>query len=323
MHGERAARVRRLTWIGDLTVQQALLDFIILNSADGDAVIQAFQSYWEVETTAVDGAGNWPAQTVRAIHVQMKALPSQDTRSGVWRQLTLTGDLDRINRAAWNGGRGDLLVGANASTTSTVAMGHSTTLAAAAAAGDTTLEVAEPARFAVGDTVALDRAGPTRDTGAITAIAGSQYTIDTALTHAHGAGELLTPDDDTALRAVNWLDKTVRHEIAHSVETALGGVTGFTVGLGGWWTGTSFDTWAAAMGDPWATNDGSDISDEDKAKIKDTIVDAVTNPPGQPCGSCSLPSTRPRRSRSPTCSSSSSTRTPRSSWARAGSRWAS
>lgn len=273
--GAKDARAARLAWIGDLTVQQALLDVVIMGSADGNAVIQAFQSYWSVETAVVDGATTWPPATVKAIHVQMKALPSQDSRSGVWRQLTLTSDPDLISRAAWNGGRGDLLVGSNASTTSTVPMGHGTTLSAAAAVGATTLAVLEPARFAVGDKIAVTDSTGKRDTANITAISGSQYTIDTALANAYGVRAQVVPDDATALRNVNWLDATVRHEIAHAVETALGGVTGFTVGLGGWWTGNSFDTWAGAMGSPWQTNDASVISDDDRKKIKDAIVDAV------------------------------------------------
>ncbi len=275
--GAKDARAARLAWIGDLTVQQALLDVVIMSSADGNAVIQAFQSYWSVETTVVDGATTWPPATVKAIHVQMKALPSQDSRSGVWRQLTLTSDPSLISRAAWNGGRGDLLVGSNASTTSVVPMGHGTTLSAAAAVGATTLAVLEPARFAVGDKIVVTSpSSGTRDVATITAISGSQYTIDTALANAYGVRAQVLPDDATALRDVNWLDATVRHEIAHAVETALGGVTGFTVGLGGWWTGNDFDAWAGAMGSPWQTSDASVISDDDRKKIKDAIVDAVS-----------------------------------------------
>jgi hypothetical protein len=276
--GSEARRNARLAWIGDLTVQRAVLDFVILNSTGGNAVIQAFQSYWGVATTTAAGATSWPPATITHIHIQMKLLPDQDTRSGVWRELQLTSDPDLISRAAWNGRA--FIVGSRASTASTMPAGHGTKLSAAAAAGDTTLQVTEPARFAVGDTIALDRQGRNRDAGVITAIAGSQYTIDTALTHAHRVNEDVTPDDDTATRSVNWLSATVRHEIAHAVETELGGVTGFTVGLGGWWTGNSFDTWAAAMGSPWTTSDGSAISDADKAEIKNTIDDAVKNRKG-------------------------------------------
>jgi hypothetical protein len=275
--GTAEDRAARLAWIGDLTVQQALLDVVITTATDGNAVIQAFQSYWSVETRVVEGATTWPPATVKAIHVQMKLLPSQDTRSGVWRQLSLTSDPALISRAAWNGGSGDLIVGSNASTSFTVPMGHGAKLGAAAGVGATTVTVTEPSRYAVNDKISVSTANrSTQDKATITAIAGNQYTIDTALTNAYTTNDWVLPDDATARREVNWLDATVRHEIAHSVETALGGVTGFTVGLGGWWTGNDFDTWANAMGSPWQTNDGSTITDEDKGKIKDVIVDAVS-----------------------------------------------
>ena len=55
-------------------------------------------------------------------------------------------------------------------------------------------------------------------------------------------------------------------------------MTAFTQGLGGWWTHkTDFDSWATAMGTPWATNDGSTISAADRAKIKTAIKAAVAN----------------------------------------------
>lgn len=273
--GSESQRTARLSWLGDLTVQRAVLDHVIMNSTDGAAVIQAFQSYWGVETTTKAGATTWPAATIKHIHEQMKLLPDQDTRNGVWQELQLTSDPALINRAAWNGRA--FIVGSNASTTSSIVMGHGTRLSAAAAVGDTTLQVTEPARFAVGDTIALSRSGPSRDVAKITAIAGSQYTIDTALAHAHSVNEAVTPDDNSATRRVNWLSATVRHEIAHAVETALGGVTGFTVGLGGWWTGDNFDDWASAMGSPWSTSDGSVITSDEKNEIKDVIDDAVKN----------------------------------------------
>lgn len=275
--GTPEQRADRLRHVGDINVQRALLDVVITTATDGNAVIQAFQSYWSVETRAVEGATTWPPATVKAIHLQMKALPSQDTRSGVWRQLTLTSNPDLINRAAWNGGSGDLLVGSNASTSFNIPMGHGAKLAAAAAVGATKVTVTEPSRYAVNDKIAVSTTNRSKqDKATITAISGNEYTIDTALTNAYTTNDYVLPDDATARRDVNWLDATVRHEIAHSVETALGGVTGFTVGLGGWWTGNDFDAWANAMGSPWTTNDGSTISDEEKAKIKEVIVAAVS-----------------------------------------------
>lgn len=275
--GADSARGQRLVWVGDVTVQRELLDKVVLDpAAPADHVVQAFESYWAIESGSVENAPEaWPADTVRAIHRQMKLLPDQDTRAGVWQQLILTGDPDLINRAAWNGR--DLIVGANASTTGDTTYGHGTRLSAGAASGSQTLDVVEPDRFSAGDTIAVHhKDNPVaKDVADIQSISGTTYTLSAALTQTHYQNEWVVPDDATAMREVNWLDATVRHEIAHAVETAIGGVTGFTQGMGGWWTGDSFDSWATAMGTPWATNDGTVISDDDKKEIKDVIVDSM------------------------------------------------
>ncbi|MBK7536396.1 MAG: DUF4157 domain-containing protein [Myxococcales bacterium] len=279
--GESAIRAARLRSMGALELQRAMLDAVIIAGNPADMVIQAFQSYWEVETTVVAGATAWNPAAVIAIHRQMKLLPSQDTRAGVWNELQLTGDPDLINRAAWNGSA--LIVGANIdpATAGTQTYGYGSTLTAAANATDTTLTVREGPRFAVNDQIAVERSVPAnKDTGKITGIAGNVLTIDTALTKSHAIGAQVTPDDDSALHEVPYLDATVRHEIAHAVETSLGGVTGFTVGLGGWWTGDDIDTWAGGMTNPWTPNDGSTITAADLQQIKDTIKDAVVNRKG-------------------------------------------
>ncbi len=352
LSGDTEPRRQRLARVGALDVQRALLDAVIVVGAAPPALLlEAFQAYWDVETAVAEGATAWPPETLRQIHVQMKSLPDQDTRSGVWRQLTLTGNAALTNRAAWNGGAGNFSVGANAAqnvasnqtrltsnaaagdttlqvanaaafgarsdisigegpnrelarvkavagTSYTLAQplayahntgeqllpvsseyGHGTRLSAAAAVGDPDIAVTEAARFAVGDVVAIDRATPTPDVATIAAIAGNRYTLTKTLQHAHALQARVTPDDATAAHQANWLAATVRHEIAHAVETALGGVTGFTEGLGGWWTGTDFDTWAGQMASPWATNDGSVISNEDRQAIKTAIIDAVQSTP--------------------------------------------
>jgi hypothetical protein len=273
--GSKGQRQERLDHIGALDQQRALLDTVISTSTVGAEVIQAFETYWDVDTDEVSGATAWQPATIQAIHAAMKNLPDQDTRNGVWERLTLTGDPDLINRAAWNGS--DLIVGANITpaTAGTQTYGHGTLLAQDALTGSLTLKVTEPARFSVGDTVALDRSGANRDVGAITGIAGDTYTLDTALTHDHFQNDAVTPDDNTALHEVAYIDATVRHEIGHAVETAIGGVTGFTQGLGGWWTGDDFETWANAMGNPWQTNDGTVLTDQEKRKIKNALEDAV------------------------------------------------
>ncbi|HWO22615.1 MAG TPA: hypothetical protein VNO30_27840 [Kofleriaceae bacterium] len=278
--GDRVARAARLRWVGDVTVHRALLDAVIVNVNPADMVIQAFQSYWEVETTVVDGATAWNPAVIVRIHTQMKTLPSQDTRAGVWNELQLTGAKELIDRAAWNGSA--LQVGANLGPTGSVkVMGYGSPLTAATAVGDTNLTVAEGARFKQDDAIAVDRANPAKkDTGKITAIAGNTLTIDTALTKVHAIAAKVTPDDDTALHAVPYLDATVRHEIGHAVETALGGVKGFTKDIGGWWSGDDINAWADEMSNPWVPNDGTTISGSDLQKIKDVISDAVAGAKG-------------------------------------------
>ncbi len=279
--GAKAARSARLRWIGDIAVQRQLLDAVIVAGNPADMIIQAFQSYWEVETTVVDGATAWNPNAVIAIHRQMKLLPTQDTRAGVWNELQLTGDPDLINRAAWNGSA--LIVGANIdpATAGGSTMGYGSKLTAAAAVGDTALTVLEGPRFAVNDMIAVERDLPgNKDTGKITGIAGNVLTVDTAMAHGHAIDSLVTPDDNSALRQVPYLDATVRHEIAHAVETTLGGVTGFTVGLGDWWTGSDIDQWLTGMSNPWTPNDGTTIAAADIQTLKSVITDAVTNQKG-------------------------------------------
>jgi hypothetical protein len=249
---------------------------IIDTATNGNQVLWAFEAYWNVSSSRVDGARRWDPDVIRHIHQQMRALPDQDTRNGVWQGLQLTNDENLRDRAAWDGS--NFIVGQNAETTAVVPMGHGTRLAQDAASGDSTIQVDEPARFAVDETVAVDRhSADNKDTGKITQITDATYTLDTPLGHAHNAGTLVTPDDDTGTRGVNWLAATVRHEIAHAVETALGGVTGFTQGIGGWWTGAEFDTWAGAMADPWGASQGITLTEDEKSQIKQAIVDAVAS----------------------------------------------
>jgi hypothetical protein len=276
-------RAGRLHWIGDINAQRALLDAVIVagNPADPpDMVIQAFQSYWEVETTVVARATAWKDNTIIAVHMQMKLLPSQDTRAGIWNELQLTGNPDLISRAAWNGSA--LIVGANIdpATARPQTYGYGSKLKVAAAIGDTTLQVEEGTRFNVGEAIAVEPGSANKDNTSVTVIAGNTLTVGTAMTKAHVVGKVVGPDDGSAMHQVPYLDAIVRHEIGHAVETALGGVTGFTVGLGGWWTGADIDAWANQMANPWTPKDGTTISADDLQKIKDVISDAVKNRKG-------------------------------------------
>ncbi|MCX5747168.1 MAG: DUF4157 domain-containing protein [Proteobacteria bacterium] len=289
----------RLEEYGSIPQQRTLLDGVIVAGLDAIRVQRAFHAYWHVQVTSAAAAAattsggdngapspavaarNWPVATLQAIHNELKAIPNQDARTGVWNRLSLTNDPALINRAAYLGG--NFSVGSNASTTSANPTGYSTSLTANAALHATTLVVTEGGRFAVGDQLALDRTGPNRDLFRITAITGNTYTIDTALTHAHSVGDTLMPDDGSGTRMVNWLAATVRHEIAHSLDG--GGVdTKAFYALGDWWLGSGdagFDTWALAMGaSAWTPNDGTTLSATDKATIKATIVDHTMNQKG-------------------------------------------
>ncbi|HMG54417.1 MAG TPA: DUF4157 domain-containing protein, partial [Kofleriaceae bacterium] len=270
--GSDATRRARLRWIGDVVAQRALRDAVIRTSPSGDTVKQAFQSYWEVELTVSAGASSWPVATLQAIHQQLKVMPDQDTRSRVWRELQLTSDPALISRAAYGGGT--FSVGSNASTGSAIPMGYGTRLTMPAAVGATVLQVSE-GRFAAGEQIELDTNQPSQETVTISSVSGRAYTV-TPTTKAHAFNATVGMTGGGGLRDVNWLAATVRHEIAHSVDGIVD-TKGFKQTLGGWWSGASFDTWAAAMGNPWGSGT---ISDADKRAIKAAIEDYVHHAKG-------------------------------------------
>ncbi len=313
--GSSGQRTERLGWVGDITVQRALLDAEIINDSNATRVINAFQTYWAVEIGVQDGANmtQWPLPVLRGIHAQLKLLPDQDSRGGFWRRLTLS-DASLIDattnqevglktRAAYNDAAGNFIVGTGASATSNISMGYSTSLTAAAKAGDTKIQVLEGARLAVNDTVKIGTpASNTWEQGRkIQTITGNTWELDGKLVSGHTSGEQVAPDDRTAERGVNWLAATVRHEIAHGVDANVG-VTGYTQGKGGWWVagseGGDFDTWANAMGNPWAVATGAALTDAEKTQIKDAIVDATKNRKGSLYGATlNLASTHPIKAR--------------------------
>jgi len=288
---------RRLAAYGPLEQQRQLLDGVITAGVDAKRVQRAFHAYWHVQVTSAGAAAattnggdngapspavaarDWPIPTLQAIHRQMKALPDKDARSGIWNQLSLTNDPLLINRAAYGGG--NFVVGSNASTGGGVGAGYGVSLTAAAAKSQRTLQVSEGTRFKVGDSLALDRHGANKETHKVATVAGNTYTMDADLVNDHPRGTVLDPEDGSGLRNVNWLDATVRHEIAHSLDGGGCDTSGFYA-KGDWVLGSGdagFDAWANAMGgaSAWTPNDGSTISDADKATIKATIVDHVNN----------------------------------------------
>jgi len=263
----RATRAARLLSYGSVAEQRTMLEDVILHGTDLTSVLQAFESYWNIDSGAQLGQA-WTLAYIRQVHAQCKTLPEGDVRNGVFSKLTLI---------AGNGGSmsrgGEFQLGATAGTTPAQPYGVGTQLDAPSAASATTIVVKDPAVFTTGATVSIGHGTLTADVRKITNIAGTTFTLDSALTHAHGPRERVTPDDQTAIADVQWLPAVVRHEIAHSVDTALGGLvrTGFTHGLGGFDSGVTFDTWASTMGNPWSTNDGSVITQAQKDEIKAAI----------------------------------------------------
>ena len=181
--------------------------------------------------------------------------------------------------------------------TRTVAVGNNSGLTAAVAVGATTLAVGAGTSFALNDMIALGAsANPTTadaniDWARVSAIAGNTLTVHRPLTHVHAVGDVVRRMDErgSGARDVNWLAATVRHEIAHAVDASIPAVVaGFTVGIGGWWTGADpategdFDSWVGAMGaGAWtgatsgAVGHTTPITEPDKARIRTAITRAV------------------------------------------------
>ena len=259
-------RNARLLQYGSVVEQRALCDAVIMAGTSIDRMLEAFESYWNVDTSVAEGVSAWDVKTIKLVHAQCKLLPEQDVRSGGWTKL-----IRIAGTGASMSGAGDFKLGDKAEGVGTQPYGVGTELTAASAAGTNTLTVKDPAVFAVGATIALGPR-PSPDVHSITAVSGQTYTLDTALARRWEASARVTPDDATAMRDVNWVGAAVRHEIAHAVDNVVGASAFY--GLGGWWAGDDFDTWAGQMGSPWSTNDGSEINEDDRKAIKDAIVSA-------------------------------------------------
>lgn len=283
-------RTARLAQMGAIDFQRAMLDDEIAKETDAARFIRAFQSYWAVEIGTSHGAtmNQWPMAVLRSMHAQLKALPDQDTRAGFWKKLTLSdhslidptsgNDVGLRNRAAW--GAGNFTVGTQAGTGATTEYGYGTKLTAAAAVNDTKITVQEGDRLKKDDVIKIGAGGGAEGGLKITAVSGSDWTLDKKLTKAQTVNADVVPDDGSATRNINWLEATVRHEIAHGVDENLGAtVKGFTEGIGGWWTG-NYDGWIGAMADPYKTSAATPLTADEKTKIKEAIVDATENQKG-------------------------------------------
>lgn len=241
---------------GNLSEQRALLDAVIAEGGDAALVKTAFHAYWHVEVTGLDArnvAQSWPVPVLQSIHHQLKLLPDKDARAGAWTKLSLKNNGAGSNRGFWaqNKGEGDFSIVGNAGgwTKNDWHEGYSVQLTAPAPASAPALEVTEGGRFKVGDTLVLDRTGPAREIVTIASIAGNTYSLGAPLRHDHDKQATLEPDNGSAARKVNWLDYTVRHEIAHSLDGGAVEGKGFYA-LGGWQTNSplALDQWVTAMG---------------------------------------------------------------------------
>lgn len=274
--GDDATRNARLVQFGSLAEQRALCHENIQASSDLQHVLQAFESYWNVDTDRVEGTREWSIDTLRAIHNQLLLLPEQDARNGVWSRLTMDTGSGGSMSSSGNFKLGEDAAGGDAP------YGVGTRLSEDVAAGATEIKVEDVSIFSAGDAVQIGNT--TDDVHAVASVDASanKYTLDAALTVAHTANQKVIPTDGTGIHRVDWLDAVVRHEIAHSVDTAIGGTRGFA-DLGGWWTGQSFESWVSAMGNAaWRNDDGVDISPEDRAAIQQVITSARGTDGGNP-----------------------------------------
>jgi hypothetical protein len=204
------------------------------------------------------------------VRISLGTYPSADVKSvraidAASNKLTLVSPISRAYP-----------VGAEVVPTTSAGYGVGTMTTAVAASGANRITVQEAGMFAVGATVAIGPR-PSADVKQVSAVdaATNQYTLSSALSKEYPAGTIVTPDNDTALRNVDWVGALVRHEIAHSVDSLIN-CSGFYA-EGGWDSTDDFESWAAAMGNPWSTNDRSVISAADRTAIKNHIVAAKGN----------------------------------------------
>jgi hypothetical protein len=257
---------------GASAARRAALEVIITTNDDPERVERAFGTYWSVTVREEAGASQWDVATLRRIHEQLKRLPEPHVRR-VWRKLVRTKD---NTGGGWSRSQRTIFLGedalGDAAKPKKWVMGIGTLLARAARLGDTTIFVSDPRGFTEGDEVLVAPRTPAQEAVRIREVTDEGYVLEGPLLADHKAATLVGPEGDASIHKTVWLDHAVRHELGHAVETALGGVKGFTAGLAGWWAGTDFDRWAAAMGTPWVTSDGAEVPMEDQRDIKRHIL---------------------------------------------------
>jgi hypothetical protein len=252
--------------------RRAALEVIITTNDDPERVERAFGTYWSVAVREEAGASQWDVPTLRRIHEQLKRLPESHVRR-VWRKLVRTKD---NAGGGWSRSQRTIFLGedalGDAAKPKKWVMGIGTLLARPARIGDSTIFVSDPRGFTEGDEVLVAPRTPAQEVVRIREVTDDGYVLESPLQADHKAATLVGPEGDASVHKTVWLDHAVRHELGHAVETALGGVQGFTGELAGWWAGTDFDRWAAAMGTPWATSAGPDVAAEDRREIKRHIL---------------------------------------------------
>lgn len=250
------------------------LDTIITTSDNRGVVQAAFGAYWSVDVNREAGAAQIPVDTFRRVHAQLLLLPPSHVQ-GTWSRLLHLND----SGGAYMSHDGEFGLGENAATTPDQTFGtDGLMLTDDVATGATTIKLDATSLVGPGVSLTIGE-GEDAEVVSITAVDDSrtEFTVAPAMTKAHSAGDLVTATNNAA-REVVWLEAAVRHEIAHAIDGSSVDTSGFTNTLGGWSVTTSFDTWAAAMGTPWATNDGSVITDAEKAEIKAVIDGLRTSP---------------------------------------------
>lgn len=278
---------KNLADYGALDEQRALLDAVIAEGGDAGRVRRAFHAYWRVQLVAAgQGTKNvrdWPVATLQAIHDQLKLLPNDDARAGTWKKLSLS-DEPRKRGRGWYDPSGDFAIGADArdSVHRELLEGYFEALAAPAKAGEAALQVRSGERFKAGDGIVLGRGKPSQEVVTVATASGHGYTLAAPLQHDHLADEPAELDGGPGLRSASWLDYTVRHEIAHSLDGSAVDTRDFYA-RGGWATFPTspggFDDWAKAMGGEaaWTARDGSKPSAEDRLSIKGSIMSVISS----------------------------------------------
>ena len=235
---------------------------------------KAFEARWGVSVTRQAGAVRMPVDTFRRVHAQLLLLP-RDQVEGTWTKLVHANN----SRGAYMSHDGEFGLGEDAAAVESGTYGGAAlSLMEDAAAGATELHLAATSLVGPGIQLTVGE-GEAAETVTIKAVNGDRtvFTVDPPLTRDHAFGEAVAQTNNRE-RTVQWLEAAVRHEMGHAVDNRMGSVTGLTEDLGGWHSTTDFDTWAALMGDPWATSDGTEITADERQQIKARIERLKTTP---------------------------------------------